>query len=237
MPVVVDSLDFTFLDAVNRVLRSNGIIKGDDDNISTFSDAQHNATLNIAQIAIQDELVELTSDRLIPLEKAEGTITTSAGVRSYDLETDFVQFFGKALLYCAADNRQLFEYPGGEKSLRLQIYDYKTQSGDPQWWYFENAASRQIAFYQVPNSAKVYTYDYEQSVYVENSTDEIPFHSKEEAHTFCAMASRRFKFLFENHPNADQVLAADQAYISAKSRLTRLLKGKNPYSQYGHHYA
>jgi hypothetical protein len=236
MPVVVDSLDFTFLDAVNRVLRTNGIIKGDDDNISTFNDLQHNATLNLAMIAIQDELVELVSDRLLPLERAEGTITTSAGVRTYSLASDFIQFYGHPLLYDSANNRHLYEYPGGEQALRLQIYDYKTQSGDPNWWYLEDAASKKIAFYQVPDRAKTYTYDYEQSVYVENSTDEIPLHSKEEAHTFCVMCSRRFKFLFESAQNTDLVLAQDPAYMGAKSRLIRLIKGKNPYRQYGKHY-
>ncbi len=236
MSVVSDSLDFTFLDAVNRVLRANGIIKGDDDSITSFSDVQHNATLNLAQIAIQDELTELTADNLIPLERAEGTITTSAGVRAYALESDFVQFFGHPLLYEASSNRQLFEYPGGEKRLRLEIFDYKTQSGDPNWWYMEDAASKKIAFYQVPNSAKTYTYDYERSVYVEIATDELPFHSKEEAHTFCAMAGRRFKFMFENAQNTELVLSQDPAYQGAKGRLIRLIKGKNPYTSYGKVY-
>lgn len=59
-----------FLSAVNRVLRTNNIIRGDDDAITTFSDTQHNATLNLALIAIQDELTETVADRLISYEKA-----------------------------------------------------------------------------------------------------------------------------------------------------------------------
>lgn len=237
MPVVVDSLDFTFLDAVNRILRANGVIRGDDDAIVTFSDVQHNATLNLAKIAVQDELVELTSDRLIPLEQTTGTLAVSAGARTYALASDFVQFYGHPLFYDATNNRQLYEYPGGEQALRMQIFNYKTVSGDPSNWYFVGAATNQVGFYQVPNAAKTYSYDYERSVYVENSTDEIPFHTNEQCHTFCSAAGRRFKFLFENAQNVDLVLANDATYQSAKARLARLIKGRNPYGSYGSDYA
>lgn len=236
MPVVVDSLDFTFLDAVNRILRTNGIIRGDDDEVQTFADVQHNATLNLARIAVQDELAEMTSDRLIPLEQTEGTLSTTAGVRTYALASDFVQFYGQPLFYDADANRQLYEYPGGEQRLRLDVYNYKTVQGDPDSWYFVGAATNQVGFYQVPISAKTYTYDYERSVYVENATDEIPFHTNEQCHAFCAAAGRRFKFLFENAQNVDLVLASDAAYQSAKSRLARLIKGRNPYGTYGTDY-
>lgn len=235
MPVTVDSLNFTFLNAVNRVLRTNGIIKGDDDNITTFSDVQHNATLNLAIIAIQDELVEATADKMIPLEQETGTLATSAGVRTYALASDFVQFYGTPLLYDG--NKQLFEYPGGEDALRLCIFNYKTVQGEPDSWYFTGAASRKIGLYQVPLTDKSYTYEYERSVYVEASTDEIPFHTVEQAHTFCAMCSRRFKFLFENAANVELVLMQDAAYQTAKSRLARLIKGRNPYGTYGADYA
>jgi hypothetical protein len=237
LPVVVDSLDFTFLDAVNRILRTNGIIRGDDDEVTTFNDVQHNATLNLAKIAVQDELVEMTSDRLIPLEQTEGTLTTSVGVRTYALASDFVQFYGTPFFYDATGNRQLYEYPGGEQQLRLDVFDYKTVSGDPNDWYFIGAATNQVGFYQVPNNSKTYAYDYERSVYVENSTDEIPFHTNEQCHAFCAAAGRRFKFLFENAQNVDLVLANDASYQSARSRLARLIKGRNPYGTYGSDYA
>lgn len=236
MAVTSDSLDFTFLDAVNRVLRTNGIIKGDDDNVATFSDTQHNATLNLAQIAIQDELAEMTADKLFPLEKATGTIATSVGARVYDLAADFVQFYADALVYDSANNRQLYQYPGGEKRLRVSIFDYKTQAGDPNWWYLEQSTKKQIAFFQVPNVAKTYSYDYERSVYVTVAADEIPLHTNEEAHAFCAAASRRFKYLFENAQNLEGVLKQDASYTSAKARLLRLIKGMNPGSTYGSSY-
>ena len=42
-----------FLGAVTRVMRINGILRGDTDAPTTFSDLQHGATIQLAQIAIQ----------------------------------------------------------------------------------------------------------------------------------------------------------------------------------------
>ncbi len=236
MAVTSDTLDFTFLDAVNRVLRQNSIIKGDDDALTSFTGTQHAATVEIAKIAIQDELIELTSDKVIPLEKVEGTLTTSSGARVYNLATDFVQFWSKPLFYNSTDNRQLYEYPGGEESLRIGVFDYKTQSGDPNWWYFEEGARKKVGFYQVPNSSKTYTYDYERSILVEAVGDEIPLHNKDEAFSFSAMAGRRFKFLYENARNVEAILSQDPFYQSARGRLIRLIRGQDPEPGYGFSY-
>ena len=51
----------TFLEAVTRIMRSEGIIRGDKDAPVSFSDLQHGATIQLAQMAIQDELNELLS--------------------------------------------------------------------------------------------------------------------------------------------------------------------------------
>lgn len=225
-----------FLGAVNRVLRSNGIIKGDDDAVTTFSDLQHNATLNIAQIAIQAELNSLISDNLIPYEKTSGTIVTVSGTRSYALAADFIRFYGDpALLYNSADNRQIFEYPGGENILRRFQFDYKTATGVPNYFYFEQTTTKKISFYQVPNEVKTWSYDYEKDVSVTSSTDTMPFHNESEAQTFCEMAGIRFKYLFEGKQVAG--IIQDPIYLLSKSVLFSLMVGKNPRGKYGSRYA
>lgn len=236
MAVASDSLDFTFLNAVNRVLRTNTLIRGDDDDVTTFSDTQHNANISVARIAIQDELTEITAERLIDLELAEGTLTTSNGARVYDLAADFVRFAGTAFFYKSASNRQLFEYPGGRNGLRSSIFDYKTQSGEPNWWYWEPSTKKKVGFYQVPDGAYTYTYDYERSVYVSVAADEIPLHNQEEADTFCQMAARRFKFMYERVENLPQALQSDPIYINAKTRLYNLMNYKQPRRAYGRFY-
>jgi hypothetical protein len=216
-----------FLSSVTRVLRANGVLRGDTDAPTTFSDLQHGATINLAQLAIQDELNELTSDRLIPYEKkTTGSIATVQGTRSYALATDFIRLYGTPLLYCSADNRQIFEYPGGEDALRLVIFDYATQQGDPIYWYFEATTSKKISFFPVPQSVKTWTYHYEGDVSVTNSTDTLPFHNEQEAQAFCRLASRRFKFLYEGMDPA--LVAADPEHMKAKATLINLMKGTNP---------
>ena len=55
MAVESDTLDFTFLDGVNRILRMNTLIRGDDDDVSSFDDTQHSASINLARFSIQEE--------------------------------------------------------------------------------------------------------------------------------------------------------------------------------------
>src|SRR5687768_9430744 len=99
MAIITPSTDFSFLDAVNRVLAANGILRGDTDEVTGFSDLQHGATVRLARIAIQDELNELMSDTLLPSERdTTGSITTEAGTRSYSLANNFIRFDGTPML-------------------------------------------------------------------------------------------------------------------------------------------
>ncbi len=228
----------TFIDAVNRVFRINNIIKGDDDTITTFSDTQHAADIERAKIGIQDELIEIVSERLIPYEKTSGTINLVTSTRAYALATNFVRFFGIASFYDSTDNQRYYEWPGGEEKLQHQDLKYKTTEGAPNYWYWENTTTKQIAFYNVPNSTfngRSLSYDYEKSVLVSNSTDTMPFHNDEEFYSFCSMASRRFFFMKSDQPLG--LLTADATYNNAKSRLYALLRHNNPSKFYGYNYA
>jgi len=61
----------SFLDVVNRVLRINTVIGADDDNLTTFDDTQHVATLQIAKIAAcsdfadSEDCYSIDPDRII----------------------------------------------------------------------------------------------------------------------------------------------------------------------------
>lgn len=230
----------TFLELVNRMFRQNGILRGDTDAISSFADTQHNASTQIAVIAAQNELTDLVADNLIPAErKTSGAITTVAGQRTYSLPSDFLRFYGHAHLYDAADNRQLYEYSGGLPQLQLDYYDYATQEGEPNWWYFEPTSGKKIGFFQVPDSPETFTFDYEGSVMISAVSDNLPFSADEESYAFAEMAGRRFKYMFEdvnNQADIVAVLMADQTYRRAKARLAALLRGRNPARAYGFVY-
>lgn len=225
----------TFLEAVNRVMRLAGIIRGDTDPIQTFNDTAHNATLNLAIVAIQDELGDLVADKMIPYELASSTINLVAGTRTYPLASDFIRFYGNAFFYRSASNFELYEYPGGRVALQSEIPNYKTTSGSPINWYWEPASTKQVGFYQVPNGSDTLTYDYEKSVMVSASSDTIPLHNIEEANQFCILSSRRFKVLFEDADKLSDVVAVldnDQTYRRAKRSLFHLIKGENPPNKY-----
>jgi hypothetical protein len=232
----------TFLQCVNRILRTAAVIRGDTDTVATFSDTAHNASLNLAIVATQNELIRLIADRLIPSErKTSGTITTVANTRTYALASDFTRFYGYPHLYDAQDNRQIYEWPGGLEKLQLEIYTYATDTGEVNWWYWEPGATKEIGFFQVPGSSgDVLTYEYEGSVLVSASTDVLPFHNTEEDYMFIEMAARRFKFMFEdvkNELDIQAVLEKDTTYKSSKASLIALVTGQKPKRSYISHYS
>lgn len=221
----------TFLEAVNRIMRTNGLIKGDDDDVVSFDDVQHNAAINLAMIATQDEVNDLASDRIIPYEFASSSISTVANTRTYSLPTDFVRFYGNpARLYYATGNRFIFSRDRND--LEREVFNFKTQYGEPNWWYWEPGTTKMIGFYQVPNAVRTYTFDYEKSVAVSVETDTLPFHTDGEAQAFCQCAGRRFKALFED-TDVDKFILKDPTYQTARARVMNLIKGQNPTTRYG----
>ena len=232
----------TLLDCINRILRTCAVIRGDTDTVSTLSDVQHNASLNLAIVAIQNELIRLVADRLIPSERqTSGTITLVVNQRTYTLASDFTRFYGVPHFYDASDNRQIFEWDGGLEALQLEIPTYATDSGSVNYWYWEPTSTKKIGTFQVSSSSgTVLGYEYEGSVLISNATDPLPFHNNEESYMFTEMAARRFKFIYEdvkNELDIQAVLEKDYTYRSSKAMLLALIKGKNPSGFYGTRYS
>lgn len=232
----------TFLDAVNRVLRINTIISGDDDDITTFTDIQHRATLNLAQIAIQSTLIELISDRLIPYEETDGIITYVTDQRVYALPADFVRMKGDNPFLLKLDggvsaNTTVNLYKGGEEQLRRDILDYRTQSGNPMYFYFIDGTTKQIGFFHVPDSTMSgieLRFPYQKDVAITSEADALPFHTVSEENMFIDMCARHFQFLFTSQPT--EGLEGDAVYKRAKSSLMQLITPVNPNKKYGYRY-
>jgi len=110
----------TFLDGVNRVLRENTILAGDDADLTSFSDTQHKATMELAKISIQSTLTALVAEKMIPYEITDGNITYVTGQRTYSLPDDFIRFadedpFLLELSGSVSANIYVPKYPGGEE--------------------------------------------------------------------------------------------------------------------------
>lgn len=234
----------TFLDTVNRVLRINTVIGADDEDLTSFDDLQHVATLQVAKISIQSTLTELVSDRIIPYEETDGTIVTVTDQRAYSLPADFVRFKGVKPFLLKLDgssnseNTTVNSYPGGEEALRRAVLDYREQAGEPTWFYEIEGTTKQIGLYQVPNSTNngtTYRFPYEKSVYVTVAADTMPFVTQQESDQFADMAARRFQFLFTSQPI--EGLERDSVYAAAKTSLMNLLRQTNPVRKYGYRYS
>ncbi|MGI9569071.1 MAG: hypothetical protein ACR2PH_04885 [Desulfobulbia bacterium] len=228
-----------FLGAVNRVLVNAYIIKGDDDLLTNFNDNQHEATLRVAKNAIQTELNGLLSFFSIDYERAQsvGTLTTVVGQRTYAMPANFVRFWGDNpyLVDPANDSDRLYEWKGGENSLRRQITDYKNSEGKENWWYWSQNTSKQIGLYQVPDAIRTYEFEYEQDRSVANSTDPIPFQTEAESQAFADMASRRFVYMVEDGLNLVD-LAQDGEYTMAQGTLMNYMSHRDPKKHYGKSY-
>ncbi len=228
-----------FLSCVNRILQLNGLIRGDTDLLTAFTDTNHASTSAIAQIAVQTEITELSSKGELPyLHKTTGSITLATGTRTYALATDFIRLYGKdPFFYDATQNTQIFEYVGGEQQLRQDILTYRTDRGAPLYFYFELATTQEASFYPVADSSvngRALAYDYEGAGNVLASTDIIPLATTDQAYAFTEMASRRFKFLFEG--KVDIPMDSDPVYREARARLFALLKWKQAPRKYGRNY-
>lgn len=228
-----------FLDAVNRLLRIEGIIRGDTDVLTAFTNTNHNSTSQVAQIAIQSEIAEASSRGLLPYQHTiNSTLTMVTNQRSYPLPANFIQLWGSPPFFLdLTRNYQIVEYSGGENHLRNDIINYRTQYGSPNYFYFELGTTQEVSFFQVPNvsiNGTVYNYDYSASVNVLNPGDTIPFPTIDQQYSFCDMAARRFKFLFEG--KVDMPIDQDPVYREARARLYALIKGKQPSNRYGSVY-
>lgn len=232
----------TFLEGINRVLRVNGFLGDDDDDLTSFTTTQHQASLNIAKIAIQTTLTSLISDQMIPYEEAETTLTYVTSQRTYDLASDFVRFSGKEAYLAEMDGTEIssfrvFKYKGGEDRLRRTIHNYRDTEGQPIWWYWVNATTKKIGFYPVPDSnqnGKELKYFYEKDVSVSIASDTLPLQNTMEFDAFTNMAARTMKYIFESLPA--QGLESDIVYSEAKSTLAQLMRPDNPSTRYGFLY-
>lgn len=238
----------TFIDGVNRILRSQGIIKGDDDDITAFSSTQHAATLELAKIAIQSEITHLVANNALPGEKAtDTTITTNGSTRTYTLASDFVRFRGDHPFFLEVDssdvslNNTIFEFPGGEDKVRRTFLDYKSNEGQPHWWYFTGSTTWEVGLFPVPDSTKIYRYAYSKDVQVTTASDTLPFSTASMDFMFLEVAERRFTYLFASEDIRKalfpQGVERDPGINEARASLFHLLQGRDPPMKYGRRYA
>ncbi len=234
----------TFLEAVNRILREEGIIQGDDEEATSFTQTQHGASLALAQIAVQSELSSLVSDAFIPYEEKVDTITSAADTRTYTLASDFQQFqelFMEELdSGSQATGTRITHYLGGEEQLRRNVPRYREDTGRPINFYIPGGATKSVGLWPVPDSAITYRYYYESDVNVSTETDTVPFTTTTEAQVFVRMAARHFKYLKASVQVREQLFPAgidlDPVILQSRATLMGLLNPMPNTRTYGKRY-
>jgi len=235
---IVPSSTNTFLAAINRILRITTVMQWDDDDITSFSQTQHAATISLARQSVQHVINDLLADNFVFPEQATSHIATTAGTRLYSLESNFVRFedddpaFFELTGAIGTDASGILVQEYDESILKKQIPAYTSQAGNPLWYYFTN--DNEIGFYPVPDASKVYRYDYQKNVMPESENDILPFHSMQMSYAFVDMAARVFTFLFTTQPVDG--LENDIVYKRAKAALMSLNAKMNPQKKYGFRY-
>ena len=234
----------TFLEAVNRVLRLEGVIMGDDDALASFADSQHAATSTMAQLSIQAQLADLIADGFIPFEDSSATITTVASTRTYTLATDFLRMqenFLEQESSGSASGTRVGLYPGGEKQLRKDDATYREITSLPIYFYPVGGTTKKLALYPVPNSVLTYRYYYEADVSVSVTSSTVPFASEIECQTFVRMAARHFKYLKASATTREQLfpqgVEKDPVILHCRSTLMELMNPLPVRAKYGRRYA
>lgn len=227
-----------FVDVVNRILRKDGVIRGDTDALTNFNNLQHGATMNLAIIAVQDALNDLFADQALPVERTQGSITLALNTRTYTLAT-FDKFWREEapFFYDATQNTEIYQYPGGEQQLQIDVMDYTTQYGYPNWWYWDDAASATIGLFQIPDATiagRVLTYDYLKNTMVQNYNDVMPFQQDKQAYAFTEMALMRFQAMKAGKETAD--LKRLPAYVTALTKTLNLINPKRQSRRWGSVY-
>ena len=237
----------TFLEAVNRVLRQEAILMGDDDDLTSFTNTQHAATSTLAQIAIQSELATLVSDGYIPFEEKTATVTLVTSTRTYSLASDFQTFQENFMERVdsggVAVGERIFLYPGNESQLRKEFYLYRSNEDTPIHFYTTGGTAKTVGFSPVPNSdvnGYLYRYYYEGDVNVSLTTDTVPFVSTTEAQVFVRMAARHFKYLRSTPQIREglfpQGIDSDPVILQSRATLMGLLNPISPARHYGKRY-
>jgi hypothetical protein len=239
----------TNLEAVNRLLRIEGIIRGDDDAATSFSDTAHANMIQMARIAIEDGLADLTADALIPHEEAEGYITTVSGTRTYNLAGDFIRFadefpFFERVSAATSTGTALGErielYRGGEEKLRREDPHYRDELGREDYWYEVNTTTNQVGFWRVPDGTRLYRYWYQKDVSVTEQGDNLPFTKTYTANAFCQMCSIRFRIMRLDPDVRKQLYPGgaerDPEYVAARARVFALIAKRKIARRYGRKY-
>jgi hypothetical protein len=177
-------MSHTLLDAVNETLKRVNVIAGNAGLLSslTSSSLQHNIDISIQVINEGiDELFQ-SSNKSLPLEQKEATITLATGVREYALASDLITLMWPMI--DRVNTQYLWYYDEGYNNLLL-LDPQQAYTGLPIWGVISPITGllRVDRAPDAQSNGKTYFYEYERNLALAVVTDTVPFNDA----TFRAM--------------------------------------------------
>ena len=176
---------YSFLAAVNTVLKRIKIVQGDTDPLTSFSVSAIQTDIDNTIQVWNEVLHELYSYGVMTGEVAEGSITLTENEREYDLASDFEEFSGKShqtrVFVDQTNGRYLFEYQvaAGEDPYNRMFVDQLIPAqyrGTPNYWALSRKAAK-VRMDRGPESADagaVYKYLYDKRISLSVTGDTFP---------------------------------------------------------------
>lgn len=167
---------YTFLQAVNDVLKRAGAIKGDSGEFSTFTSSARQIDIDMAIKAWNDVIHYMYSKGAFSQGVAESSFTLALDDREYALASDFESFAAEAIR-CEANSNYLLPYDGGYVGMWNRQIDPNDYQGQPSR-YAINPTTNQLRIDTDPESDQVgdvYKYLYMKRISLSATTDTFPF--------------------------------------------------------------
>jgi len=139
-----------FIDALNSVLKRNGIIQGATGDITTLtatagsSNTAHAREISTAIDVLNEGIHHVYDLGLFPMETSTATIVGVSGTREYSKPSDYVRMAGTRpatrVFRGATNNFTLSEYPGGYEQMLVDQLTATDYTGTPRY-FAENTTS------------------------------------------------------------------------------------------------
>lgn len=166
----------TLLNSVNEILTRTGEIAGEDQEFTNLTEQARQRAIDTAIQVVNEGVDELYSvtNKAMPLEQAEDTLTLVDGQRDYTLASDLVQL--RFPMIDRTNNQRIDPFPGGYNAILVHDPE-QDDTGLPHWGAISPVDGK---FYldRAPTSteaSRVYIYQYDKDLSLSEAGDTFPF--------------------------------------------------------------
>lgn len=167
----------TLLNGVNEVFKKLRLIQGDAGSLSTLTDSSRQNYIDMTIQAWNEAIDEVyhLSDKPLPNQHAEATITLVTSTRDYTLATNYTRLHWP--LHDETNGYFITEYPGGYLQMRQDLTFPSNETGLPQRGAID-PTDGSLYLDKLPTANEnglVFTYHYSKDLELTSASDTFPF--------------------------------------------------------------